>query len=197
MKDSNKEFVKDVGDAIGSARRLGKGFQALTNFAGLTSSGEIDMANIPTGMFEPTLQEFEKRGISQPVTGFMRERLASMNTEIKQIMYTIGGKQLSDTELKALEALDQSIGLSPSIYVTRFANVMDLLKEKAEGRKPAMGAENYDTRALNELISTIDKIDITKNLPKEIRDIVNPPSRTSSNPDDAARKLFDTMQKGK
>jgi len=170
VKETPESTIEDLGGTIGSVKSIGKTMRNLARYTGTDAEGALIPERVPTGLGETISQTMQKRfGVGTEMTGVMREQLTGLSTAVRQILYNISGKQVSDAELKALEALDQSINLDPRIYLTRLANVQELIQNRAEGLKEAYSVGGRDVRSIDALLKALEDNDIVKLLPKQYR----------------------------
>lgn len=156
--------------ASASVREIGAVMRTLKKFTGTDAKGAINMDKVPVGVFETTAQNLNKRfGISEQYTGLMRENLNSLTAAASQILFSLGGKNLTESEQKALEALRVAIDESPQSYFSRLSIIYRFIKNRAEGLKDSW--EGRDTRAVDTLLKVIKDNDFMKDLPQAYRDV--------------------------
>jgi len=169
-KETPTSVKENLSKALASVYSLGDAMQTIASFTGTNEKGEIYPERLPTGLGEPTFRAWFKRtGMGTEQEALMRERLNFLSATSAQLLFSLGGTQLTEGEQKALEALKISIEQDPKAFLASLAQVHKFIEFRAKAYKDTFAGQ--DTRPFDALIKGVRENSVLPYLPQIYKNV--------------------------
>jgi hypothetical protein len=159
---ANAEQSKEQGAMIGSALDIGEGFDSAVSALTDLQGGKFDISDLPTGVLEPTKKAFANKFSTYTpehmrYMNTVRNRLAGVATNTANLLFALGGKNLTETEKRLVEDLQAGVELDPDAFTDRLLNGITKIQYYAKGHIAANKANKIESGGLEELYKEVSK----------------------------------------